>query len=66
MVGTHAAMSNKFPMSCTKKTSIETRQVEKFTRGKCEPLVAQAFNPPHVANWKNTPGYIVQAAFNKK
>ena len=46
----HAAMSNKFPMSCTKKTSIETRQVDKFTTGKCKPLVAQTLNPPHVAN----------------
>ena len=47
---THAAMSNKFPVSCTKKTSIETRQVDKFTRGKCKPLVEQALNPPDVAN----------------
>ena len=35
---THAATSNKFPVSCTKKMSIETRQVDKFTRGKCKPL----------------------------
>ena len=47
---THAAMSNKFPVSCIKKTSIETRQVDKFTTGKCKPLVAQTLNPPHVAN----------------
>ena len=47
---THGAMSNKFPMSSTKKMSIETRQIDKFTRGKCKPLVAQALNPPHVAN----------------
>ena len=47
---THAAMSIKFPVSCTKKTSIGTRQVDKFTREKCKPLVAQALNPPHVAN----------------
>ena len=47
---THAAMSNKFPVSCKKKRSIETRQVNKFTRGKYKPLVAQALNPPHVAN----------------
>ena len=46
----HAAVSNKFPVPCTKKTSIETRQVDKCTRGKCKPLVAQALNPPHVAN----------------
>ena len=51
---THAAMSNKFPVSGTKKTLIETRQVDKFTRGKCKPLVAQALKPPHVANRKYT------------
>ena len=27
---------------------------DKCTRGKCKPLVVQALNPPHVANWKNT------------
>ena len=27
---------------------------DKCTRGKCKPLVAQALNPPHAANWKNT------------
>ena len=27
---------------------------DKCTRGKCKPLVAQALNPLHVANWKNT------------
>ena len=27
---------------------------DKCTRGKCKPLVAQALNPPHVANQKET------------
>ena len=35
---THTAVSNKFPVSCTKKASIETRRVDKCTRGKCKPL----------------------------
>ena len=63
---TYAVMSKKFPVSSTKKTLIETRQVNKFTREKCKPLVAQALKPPHVAKQKiHIPSNIVQAAFNE-
>ena len=63
---THAAMSNKFPVSGTKKTSIEMTRRQLYKR-KVQNLSGASFESTTCSKLKiHIPNYIVQAAFNKK
>ena len=63
---THAAMSNKFPVSCcTKKTLIETSR--RIYKRKVQTLSGTSFESTTCSKLKiHIPSNIVQAAFNEK
>ena len=63
----HAAMSNKFPMSCTKKTVNRNKKNTQIYKRKVQTLSGASFESTTCSKLKiHIPSYMVQAAFNEK